>query len=329
MTNMNLRSFMFRLIDNLFKRKTLFLAPIVLFGALGFWLASGQTNFESVGVVQVEAGTLVAELTDVRAEGFDFRTPAQVANDELFGLVLTDSFMLEVVQQTGIEDELRVPGLDDETFLQAVRENISPEVGGDDFITVAATADNPRTAQILAQATIDTFIDRRIEADLQESRIAEEFFADLVEARDADADDARTLLEEWLVDHPGPNAITDRPIDQQVIIEAFRGGIVEAEVRFNEAVDQLEQAELASAQVEADIRQSLLVIEPPQFPIEPQNGPIDTAILAVTFAVIGGLLSAAVLVLTSASDTTLRFPAEVEELVGVELLAVVPKVAQP
>ena len=47
MTEMTLRSFTFRVIDNLFKRKVLYILPIIVLGALGVWLASGEETFES------------------------------------------------------------------------------------------------------------------------------------------------------------------------------------------------------------------------------------------------------------------------------------------
>ena len=326
MTEMTLRSFTFRVIDNLFKRKVLYILPIIVLGALGVWLASGEETFESVGVVQVAPETLVADIADVGTDGLDFRTPAEIANDELFGLVLTDSFMAEVVSLNGLDEAFNAPNPEDETFLGAVRDLIETEASGDDFVTVTAVSDDRVIAQALAQSVIDNFISRRINADLQESRIAEAFFSELVLARDIEADEARDELAAWLIDNPGPNTITDRPIDQQVRIQTFEGSIAEAEIRFNEAVDQQEQAQLAAAQVEADVRQSFLTIDPPQIPRDPQNGPVDLAILGVSFAVVGVLLSGAVLLLTSAADTSLRFPAEVEELVGAELLAVIPKV---
>jgi len=323
---MSFRGFVLRFVENLSRRKILSLLPILIAGAFGFYLSQG-VEYKSEGVILLDGETFLASLTDVRSEGISFRSPGDIANEQLFGFLATDSFVQEVVDVAGVEDQIRPPGMDNGTFYDGVREAISTSSGGEEFLTVEATAGEPETAQRLASGTIETFIQWKIDADLAQSRLAEGFVEDLVVSYGDEVNRAQDSLSEWVEINPGPLRVDDRPVDEQLALQSLQNDIDEASDRYNNAITKREEARLASEQADADIRQSYTVLDQPQLSTSAENGPIDVVIMTLAFAMVGLFMSVAVLSIISASDPTVRFPTEVEEFLDAELLAIVPKVA--
>ncbi len=324
---MNFRGFVLRAVDNLFRHKVLYILPVLLFGALGIYMASGVEQYSSRGVVFVQNGSFLSSLTEVRVDGFSYSYPSDLATTELYGLLETESFVKSVLDLSGAKAKMSYPGQPDAEIYEVVRSSIEAVPGGENFVTIAAYSDQPDVARNLSAATIETFIQWQIDADLAQSRSAEQFVEELIVGYRADADVARQNLGDWVRANPGPNIVTDRPIDEQIALRSLEEEITNAEARYSLAVSKGEEARLATAQAESSTRQGFAIVDAPALPEVPENGLMDLLISGVFFGVLGAAMSAAVLAFTSASDTTLRFPSEVEELLGVDLLAVVPKVS--
>ena len=328
MIDMTTRSFVLRFVDNLYRRRFLFVVPAILLGAIGYFLAQGVEQYTSEGTVLVDSETYLASLTDVRSEGFSWLSPSEAANSELYGLLTTDVFIEALVDQAGIEDEIRWPGSSDADFYEGVRTAIWGTPGGD-FLTVSAVAGDPETAQVLANATIETFVQWQLDADLEQSQVAEQFVEELVVTYATEVELAQDRLTSWVRLNPGPSRAEDRPVDEQLALTVLQTEVDEASQRYNLAITQREEARLASAQAEADIRQSFSVLDAPSLPEKADQGFLDVLVRTALFATVGLVLSTAVLVFISGADTSLRFPREIEDLLGAELLAVVPKVDVP
>lgn len=324
--NMNFRGFALRIVDNFFRHKILYLLPAVFLGALGLFFASNADEYRSQGVVFVESETFLSSLTEVRSEGFSYEAPSEVAIGQLYGLLSTDSFAAAVLERSEAEDRLRYPGELDVDLFARVRDSISADYGGENILTISAFAVDPSVARNLAAATIETFVQWQIDADTAESLLAERFVEDLVVLYESELLESTENLTAWIAANPGPNVITDRPVDEQLMVASMQAAVLSAEERLGEAASKVEDARLATAQAESDIRQGFAVVDEPQMPLTPQNGLMELLLGGMTFAFVGVIMSAAVITFTSASDTTLRFPSEIEELLGVDLLAVVPKV---
>lgn len=329
MLDMNVRSFVLRFTENLYKRKLLFLLPVLLTAGAGYYLAQGVDEYNSEGVVLVDGETFLASLTDVRTEGFSFRSPSDLAHEQLNGLLSTDTFIQAIVDESGLESQIRGEGSDTNAFYDSVRRAIWADPGGEQFLTISAQAAEPEMAQQLAAAAIETFLQWQIAADLEQTRLAEDFVDDLVVTYNEELTAAQGRLSEWVTANPGPSRIEDRPVDEQLALQLLQSEVGEASARFNSAITKREEARLASAQAEADIRQSFSVLDQPEVASDPQNGVFDLALTTMLFAMVGALMSIAVLAIMSASDASLRFPTEVQEFLGADLLAVIPKVAKP
>jgi len=324
---MNFRGFVLRLVENFFRHKILYILPALLFASLGVYLASGVEQYSSKGVVFVQNESFLSSLTEVRVDGFSYSYPSDLAATELFGLLETESFVTSVLDLSGAESRMSYPGQSQEELYDAVRASVDAFPGGENFVTVVGSSDQPDVARNLSAATIETFIQWQIDADLAQSRSAEKFVEELIVGYRADAEAARGELSKWVRANPGPNVVTDRPIDQQIALRSLEEEITSAEDRYNLAVSKGEEARLASAQAESSTRQGFAIVDEPILPTTPDNGLMELLLSGVFFGVIGLSMSAAVLAFTSASDTTLRFPSEIEELLDVDLLAVVPKVS--
>ena len=329
MLDMSVRGFVLRLTENFSRYKVLFFVPALITGFLGFFFTQGVEQYKSEGVVLVDSETFLSSLTEVRAEGFSFRSPSDVANEQLSALLTTDDFVQAVVDEAGVEDRIRPPLIGNEEFYPLVRESIIPSYGGENFLLVSAWAADPEVAQRLADATIETYVVWQIDADLDETQLAEAFVDGLVADYDLEVQRAQQELTDWVRSNPGPLRIEDRPVNEQLEMQTLQNNIEDAGLRYSNAISKREDARLATAQAEADIRQSFIVIDPPGVPVDPENSLLDVLVTVAALAFVGLLMSATVLAVLSASDSSLRFPSEVEEMLGTDLLAVVPRVVQP
>ncbi len=326
---MSVRGFVLRLTENFSRYKLLFFVPALITGFLGYFFTQGVEQYKSEGVVLVDSDTFLSSLTEVRNEGFSWRSPSDIANEQLSALLNTDDFVQAIVDEAGVEDRIRPPLIGNEDFYPMVRASIAPSYGGENFMLVSAWSADPEVAQLLADATIETYVVWQIDADLKETRLAEDFVDGLVADYDEEVQRAQGELTDWIRSNPGPLRIEDRPVDEQLEMQTLQNNISDAGSRYTSAISKREDARLATAQAEADIRQSFIVIDPPSIPLSPENSVFDVLVTIAALAFIGLLMSATVLAVLSASDSSLRFPSEVEELLGADLLAVVPKVVQP
>ena len=87
----------------------------------------------------------------------------------------------------------------------------------------------------------------------------------------------------------------------------------------------IEQQELSVEQKEAEVRQRLGVIDPPQVPFAPQPKLKKAVILIVMALIVGCILSLVAVVIGTILDRTIRFPGDVKERLDTRALAVVPK----
>lgn len=322
------RMFLLRLADGFFRRWLLYLIPVVAFGVLGFFSATARDEYRAEGTLFVQDETLLAQLTEVRPDGPSLKTPADAASERLWGLLQTDTFMDDILDLSDTRELFMDENENSEETYRFARQSVLAWAGGSNFLTVAADSEDPAIATRLADATIEAVTQWQIESDVAASREAEAFFSDLVVEYRSDLDAARDALNAYLIANPEPaEVLRRRPLTETVEIERLQREVDLTEETLLNAVTKTEDARLATAQTESDVRRGLLVVDPPVLPQEPIAGLRDLAIRIAVFAFVGGLASAAVLVVTTMADSSIRFPSEIPERLGIDVVAVVAPTA--
>jgi capsular polysaccharide biosynthesis protein len=310
-----------RLLDTFFRRWWLYLVPLVLFSAVGVAKAvHSSSGYRSVGVIDVAQGTLLSDLTSIRGENFGYETPAASTSKTLNSLLRTDSFMATVAEGADLSGALERA----EMTLTGLRQAVVASADGDNLLQIVARTDDPTLSQKLAQSTIDSFIEYVVAADVAESRAAEQFFQDQLQAYQKDLLAAQQALTDFAASHPG-GPQEERPLDEQVEIERLKSAVTQAQLTFNTAQQKSDEARLATEQSVSDVAQRLRIIDQPEAPVAPEPRLMQMVTTVVIFAFVGAIISAGAVVLAAFMDRSLRSVDDVEELVGLPTLAVVPK----
>jgi uncharacterized protein involved in exopolysaccharide biosynthesis len=313
---------MMRLLESFFRRWWLYLVPVVLLAGLGFMSVSGSKSlFRAGGTINVQSQTLLGELSDIQNDqSFGFDTPAIATSKKINAQLQTDQFIGKVVTAAQLDDAVKSGQI---TYDQ-IRSSVGASDNGETFVNVVATSVSPVVAQRLAAATIDSFIQGIVDAEVGQSQAAEDFFSGLLVSYQADVDAARGKLDDYLKAHPAP-LIGERPDEEGAQITRLNADVTTAEGRYNTAVSKSEDARLSTEQTKSDITQRLAVVDEPTLP-EVAEPKLKKAVFTMaTFLLLGLILSAGAVVLGTIMDHSLRFPADVKERLGVRVIGVVPE----
>jgi len=310
-----------RLLDTFFRRRWLYLTPVILFTLLGIasFFRSGS-GYQSVGVIDVANGTVLSELTSLKGDQkFGFETPSASTAKAMTSLIGTDNFVDSIAKAAGVTGALQRGELSP----VALRSAIAVTTDGDNLVQISATTNNPELSSRLAQGTIDSFMEYVVSGDEAESTAAEKFFNAQLKAYQSQLEQAQTALRDYATTHPGgPQDL--RPLDEQVEIERLKSAVQSAQDTFTAAQQKSDEARLASEQSRSDVAQQLRVIDKPKVPTAPMPRLIKGVITVVLFMFVGGFLSVGAVVVASALDRSLRSAEDVEQLLDLPVLAVVP-----
>jgi hypothetical protein len=313
-----------RLLETFFRRWWLYLLPLVLFTGFGVVQASGgSSGFRSVGVLSVAPDTVLSQITQIRGEGFGYETPASATSRTINSLLGTESFMNSMIAKAGVADELE-QGLITPFDL---RRSIYATPGGDQLVQVVATTEFPELSAALAMATIDSYREYVVDGKVLQSRAAEEVFAEQVQGYQRQVNAADDALAEYAREHGGDEPLQERPLDQQIELEQLQSNRASAEARLANAEQQLSQAESVTAQAEADVYQRLRLHDEPRVPAFPESRTRQDVMTVAMFMAVGLLLTAGLVAFGVLADRTFRAADDVEHLLDVKVIAVVPDIA--
>jgi hypothetical protein len=182
------------------------------------------------------------------------------------------------------------------------------------------------TAEQMAKALVEAYVQWKINADQQESSSAQTFFENLSQNYQVDLETTQQNLQAYLDDHPDPER-GDRPTAEKMQIDQLQAAVNDANKRLADSLDKLNSAKLAQAQAESKARQAYQVVDVPH--LMPNVGVSKTK-MVMNLAIMGvvglilGLIGAGVAALL---DSTYRFPIDVQNGLNLPALAVVPDVA--
>jgi uncharacterized protein involved in exopolysaccharide biosynthesis len=225
-----------------------------------------------------------------------------------------------MAEEAGMRD-----ALDDGTAsIDDLRRSLSFAPNGSNLVEVRASRPVPDESPRLAAAAVASYIDFVVEANLSESSSAEAFLGGVVDGYDEKVAAARDALNTYLFSHPEPDA-GSRPALEQTEIARLESAVEAAEERYTDALDKLEDAQLASAQTQADVSQRLRLVDEPQTPTAPQGSMRDKAMTMAMFGSLGFLLSAAAIVAGAVMDRSIRTTVDVTERLHSVALAALPE----
>jgi uncharacterized protein involved in exopolysaccharide biosynthesis len=320
------RAYIARLVETYFRHRWLNLVPLLLMmiGA-GVWLYLSKPEYTSQGTLYVQGGTLLASLASETSTGTGWASPAQATSDDLNSLLQSDAFIRAVIAQSDLEPEMnKGPRAVNETVKEA-RKGVWTHTLGNYMVQISAAHESPVIAQQLSNGVIQNYIQWRINSGSNEGATAQGYFEKLIPQYEEDVRIARQDLQAYLSQHPDP-VRGDRPTEETFQIDRLQAAVQEATQRLNDAVSKAEKARLAGDRSLLDAEQTYSVIDAPQTPTEPSTSRRKQAMNVAVFILAGLLLSAVAVIGASLFDTSLRFPQDAQQKLGLPVLAVVPDV---
>ncbi len=320
-----IRLVLLRLLESYFRHRWLYLFPVFLLMAVGvFAISREEQKYIAGGVLYVQQESFLASLTSVRDSNASWWvTPAESTVNEINELIRTNAFVRAVIQNTDLEENMSMGQTVIDNTFQEVRDSIWISVNGDNQVTINAAHLDDQIAYQLVNATIENYIQWKINTDRVESEVAQVFFEDLIDQYETDVEAVRGELESYLLDNPAPLR-GDRPETETLEIDRLEADLELANIRYARALQKDEEARLALAQTESDVRQSYFLIDAPRMPEEPAASLMDMVVQLVIFTTVGAILSGVGIVGNALLDRSLRFPLDVKVATGLPLLTIVP-----
>jgi hypothetical protein len=252
-------------------------------------------------------------------------SPAQATSEDMNSLLQSDSFIRAVVAESDLEPEMnRGPRIANET-VKEVRESVWTHTLGQNMVQVGAAHESPLVAQQLSTAVIQNYIRWRVNTGSSEGATAQGYFERLIPQYEADVQVARQDLQAYLLQHPDP-VRGDRPTEETFQIERLQTAVQEAAQRLSQAVSNAEKARLAGDRTSLNVEQTYSVVDAPEAPTEPTVSRRRQALNLAVFILAGLALSLALVVGESLFDTSLRFPADAQQKLGLPVLGAIPQV---
>lgn len=317
------RAFWLRLMDNAFRRKWLFVLPVVLLTSLGVVQAGKSVpQYRSTGVLSAASNPLVIDQS-VRGANFEVYESAAEGTSRIINERLrTNAFTGEVARRAGLQDALEV-GL---ITLDTVRNSVWAEPGGNSLLRVNASWGDPQSSFQLVDAAIGTYQDYLADTVARDSSEAEEYYRNLRESATVELDAAEDELAELLDTLPVLEEDDERPIEDALRIENLNDRIEAAGSKVLSAQENIDSAELAVIQSRSEAGRSLQVIDEPRVPVQPQATLMTKIQLVIGMFLLGVLVGAAAILVTTALDRSVITARELAALPGVALVSTVPPI---
>ncbi len=121
-----------------------------------------------------------------------------------------------------------------------------------------------------------------------------------------------------------PSTAPTAPVEEEFEITRLNRIVERADTRLADLLDDIQAAQVRTAQATSEATQTIRVVDPPELPVVPEAGLRDFVMTVGTFTVLGVLLMLGGVVAASLLDRSLRFAEEIRASLGVEVLAIIP-----
>jgi uncharacterized protein involved in exopolysaccharide biosynthesis len=322
------RLFILRLFDSYFRHRWLNLLPLVIMISLaGAYFQLTAQQYISRGRLYVQKSSLLPSLTQIQVDGISYQSPTQIAVSEVNELVLTEAFIRSVIQKTDLEANMSAGPEAVQQTIDDFRTELSVMAVGDSIIEISVKNKDPKIAQQLAAAVIESYSLWKLNGDRQESAVAQAFFAGVIPGYQDDLQKVRNELETFLKQHPN-QLRGERPAEEQVEIDRLQAAVASSANRVENALEKEESARLSQTQAESSVRQDYLLIDAPIVPLKPETSLKERATGPAIFIIIGLLMTTGGIVGGALLDRSFRFPLDVLSNLNLPVLAIVPDVSR-
>lgn len=318
-----IRAFWLHLVDNLFRHRVLFVIPVIVFAALGvIQTRNDPPVYESEALIRTSVNPYVG-LQVLSGFGFDYRHSAAEGTIQLIEEQFTTyRFATEVTERAGLGDEIGAGW----GVLSFVRDSVTLEPAGDSLIRIRGTWGDPATSLALTQGTVDAFVSFVADIASTNAAEAEDFYKSVL--ADATAEVAAT--EQAYVDYLktlqplGQDAALG--IEEQLESELLLARVERAREAANAASSRVDLAVVATEVAESQNAGLLQVVDPAALPTSPVSTTVRDLKSVLAHLVMGVVVAAAAVLVTTAVDPAITVRSEVSTFPGVEAVTVVPPI---
>lgn len=318
------RLVLLRILESFFRHRWLYcLPPLLMVGVAAAYILFKPPVYNVSGRLFVEKETLLASLTASDQNAAMWRTPAQVTVSEMNELIATQAFVRSVIQRSDLEAKMSGGAEAINEAFTEFRTSTTVRELGDKLVEIEVENKNGRLAQQLVVATMDAYVQWKINNDYQESVAAQQFFANLLKPYEQEQQQARDVLKSYLESNPEP-VRGERPLEEKTEIEQLQAAVTRADEKVNTTQKNEEDARLAVAKAESVVRQTYVVIDTPEVPQSVRLSLKDALKTSAIFVVVGLFLSIVGVALGAAVDRSFRFTTDVAYMLNLPVLAMVP-----
>ena len=314
--------FWFRAAEVFFRRWPLYLLPIVLLCGIGFMQAKKTAvNYQSVGTLNVTSNPFVSTPSSATPAFNAYETPASSMSRRINELLSTDSFMTAVATDAGLQ------GAIDANFLTLadLRKSVFATPGGDTVLRVVTTWGDANTAFQMADATIKGYLAYVVNEVTTEANDAVDFYQELTDEAAADVDTAQENLDKFVASLGVLPEGAELNPGQQIQLDGFRDKLTRAQAQLDAGQAAISAAKLDVQKAESQAGQVLRVIDSPEVPKEAVSTGKQKLVTLAMFAILGLVVAAAAIILTTLLDAAVRSAADVVPT-GLVVVATVPVV---
>lgn len=315
-----------RLLESYFRHRWLYLLPMLIaLAAGGAFVATTPAEYSASGKLFVEKTNLLASLTSTNTDSSWWVSPAQLTTNEFNELLGTDAFLRSVVKGTKLEAQIANAAFPLNELFTALRQSLYATPRGDKLVEITATNTDPELAYQLVAATMDAYVQWKLNNDYRESVVAQNFFKGLIEPYQKDLETARASLLAYLTANPKKLG-QDRPVEEQFEIDRLQKEVDRADERLRTAQQNEENAQFSQKKSESLTNQTYLSIDKPEIPQTSTLSVKKIAINVGIFAAVGVFLCIAGIVAGALIDRSLRFSLDAHHALGLRVLAMLPTV---
>ena len=309
--------------ESFFRRWPLFVLPVLLLPAVGFLQArKSVADFKSTGVIDVVKNPLLGDLGNLQPSGSStLETPAAATARTITELLGTDGFVDQVVDRAGLKTALA----NGEITARDIRTHVTATASGYQLLQVTALWPSGYTAQQLSQATISSYVNYVVEAQVSKTKDASAFWAQRGSAYQQKLTAAQAALKQYVTENPAPD-IGARPDSQTLDMQTLSNAITQAQDQYTKAQTEQENADLSTQQLTTAADQALQVVDKPGAPVAPESIKRKQALIVAIFLVLGLIIAGGLFVVATFLDRTVRSAEDVRLSTGLMVVATVPSI---
>ncbi len=292
-----------RLVDGFFMRWLWYVLPVVVMAGIGVTIAQGMNSeYVAEGTLSASVNPLVgqAEVRGVTINNWE--TPASGTARLITEQLRTDAFLTDVAERAGVAELMKSGVITSEVL----RQQVWATATGEAFLKVNAAWDDPQTAFVLVDATINAYVDYVAETVASDSFEAITFYSKIEQAANVQADAAEKALTDYLQAHPEPSESEPRDTAEVLTITRLNAALEASLKAVNDAQSEIDRAQLNVEQAQSEAGRQLRIIDAPRVPGAPQSNAIKRLVTMFLFTLLGLLISFAALMATTVLDRSIK-----------------------